>query len=95
VLGLEPHRAISLPIHHNVFFQTLSLIGAACLLVAYVAMQAGRMRSSGAAYNVLNFVGSGLLAWVAIHDRRWGFIILEVVWALVSLPPLFRAARSR
>lgn len=93
--GLEPHRAISLPIHHNVFFQTLSLIGAACLLVAYVAMQAGRMRSTGAAYNVLNFVGSGLLAWVAIHDRRWGFIILEVVWALVSLPPLFRAARSR
>jgi hypothetical protein len=40
---------------------------------------------------VLNFVGSGLLAWVAIHDRRAGFIILEVVWALASLPPLFRA----
>lgn len=76
------------------FFQTISLIGAACLLVAYVAAQAGRMRSGSVVYNVLNLVGSALLAWVAIHDRRWGFIILEVVWALVSLPPLYRAARG-
>ena len=45
----------------------------------------------GAMFNALNFAGSGLLAWVAIHDRRAGFIILEVVWALVSLPPLYRA----
>lgn len=77
------------------FFQTISLIGAAALLIAYVAAQTGRMRNTSATYNLLNFVGSGLLAWVAIHDRRWGFIILEVVWALVSLPPLFRVSRSR
>lgn len=76
------------------FFQTLSLIGAACLLIAYVASQTGRMRMASAWYNALNFIGSGLLAWVAIHDRRWGFIILEVVWAIVSLPPLYRAARG-
>lgn len=76
------------------FFQTLSLLGAACLLIAYVASQMGRMRTASAVYNVLNFIGSGLLAWVAIHDRRWGFIILEVVWALVSLPPLFRTWRG-
>ena len=77
------------------FFQTISLIGAACLLVAYVAAQMGRMRTASATYNLLNFVGSGLLAWVAINDRRWGFIVLEVVWALVSLPPLFKASRAR
>jgi hypothetical protein len=77
-----------------VFFQTLSLIGAACLLFAYVAAQAGRMRHAGATYNALNAVGSGLLAWVAIVDQRWGFILLEVVWALVSIPPLVRALRS-
>ena len=77
------------------FYQTISLIGAACLLIAYVASQAGRMRTTSAMYNLLNFVGSGFLAWVAIHDRRWGFIILEVVWALVSIPPLVKASRAR
>ncbi len=76
------------------FFQTISLIGAAALLIAYVAVQTGRMKMASAAYNALNFVGSALLAWVAIHDRRWGFIILEVVWAIVSVPPFFKAVRS-
>jgi len=67
------------------------MAGAALLLIGFVSLQAGRMRNDGAAFNVLNFVGSGLLAWVAIHDRRAGFIVLEVVWALASLPPLRRA----
>lgn len=74
-------------------FQTVSLIGAALLLVGFVGMQMRRMRNDGAWFNVLNFTGSGLLAWVAIHDRRAGFIILEVVWALASLPPLYRALK--
>jgi len=78
-----------------VFYQTLSIIGAALLLIGFVSLQAGRMRNDGAAFNVLNFVGSGLLAWVAIHDRRAGFIILEVVWALASLPPLLRALTGK
>jgi hypothetical protein len=74
-------------------FQTISLVGAALLLIGFVAMQMRRMRNDGALFNALNFAGSGLLAWVAIHDRRAGFIILEVVWALASLPPLYRAIR--
>jgi uncharacterized membrane protein len=78
-----------------VFYQTLSIIGAVLLLVGFVSLQAGKMRNDGAAFNVLNFVGSGLLAWVAIHDRRAGFIILEVVWALASLPPLLRALTGK
>ena len=72
-------------------YQTISLIGAALLLAGFVAMQMRRMRIDGAWFNALNFVGSGLLAWVAIHDRRAGFIILEVVWAIASLPPLYKA----
>jgi hypothetical protein len=69
------------------------MIGAALLLVGFVALQLGRMKNDGALFNALNFAGSGLLAWVAIHDRRAGFIILEVVWALVSLPPLYKAMK--
>jgi len=78
-----------------VFYQTLSLVGAALLLIGFVSMQMGKMRSDSAAFNMLNFIGSGLLAWVAIHDRRAGFIILEVVWALASLPPLLRALNGK
>jgi len=74
-----------------VFYQTLSLVGAALLLIGFVGMQMRRMQNDSALFNALNLVGSGLLAWVAIHDRRAGFIILEVVWAVASLPPLYKA----
>lgn len=77
------------------FFQVISLFGAAALLFAYIAAQMGRMRHDSAVYNALNAAGSALLAWVAVHDQRWGFILLEGIWAVVSIPPLFRAWRAR
>jgi len=73
-------------------YQLVSLVGAAMILAAYVAYQRGRMGREDALYNLLNFVGSGLLTWIAAVDRRWGFIILEGSWALLSLWPLLRPA---
>ena len=61
------------------------------MLVGYAALQTGKLGREDRLYNLLNFVGSGLLSWVAIVDRRWGFIVLEVMWALLSVPPLLRA----
>jgi hypothetical protein len=70
--------------------QLISLVGAAMVLLAYMGYQRGWMSREQRSYNLLNFVGSSLLAWVAIVDQRWGFIALEVIWALLSLPPLLR-----
>jgi hypothetical protein len=72
------------------FNQLLSLAGAALVLIPFVALQIGRMAREDVAFNLLNLVGSSLLAWVAIADHRLGFIVLEVVWAIFSLVPLLR-----
>ena len=72
------------------FYQLVSLTGAALVLIGYAALQTGKLGRDDRLFNLLNFVGSGLLSWVAIADRRWGFIVLEVLWALLSLPPLLR-----
>lgn len=74
-------------------YQLVSLAGAALILAAYVAYQRGWMGREQRLYNALNFVGSALLAWVAVVDRRWGFILLEGAWALLSLPALIRPPR--
>ena len=72
------------------FMQIVSVVGAILILTAYAMLQRGRMSRDDRVFNVMNFVGSSLLAWVAIVDRRAGFIALEVAWALLSVPGMLR-----
>jgi len=67
----------------------MSVTGAVLVLVAFACLQTGKLDRRDRWFNVLNFVGSMLLGFVAVHDRRWGFIGLEFIWAALSVPPLF------
>lgn len=75
-------------------YQVVSVTGAVLVLAAYAALQRGALSQGDRWFNLLNFIGSSLLAWIAIVDHRWGFILLEVIWALLSLPPLIRRKRA-
>jgi drug/metabolite transporter (DMT)-like permease len=75
-------------------FQVISLVGAALVLSGYVALQRRWLSGDDRLFNLLNFLGAGLLTWVAIIDQRIGFIILEGAWALLSLPGVVRGART-
>lgn len=74
----------------------VSVLGAAALLIAFVGSQRGveRLRVGTPLYNLLNLIGALILLHVAVVDRRTGFIILEAVWAAVTIPPLLRSARG-
>ncbi len=76
------------------FYQAISLIGALLILVAYIALQFGWMSGRDRSFNIVNFVGSALLAWVAVIDWRVGFIVLEAAWAIISLAGIFRRSLS-
>jgi hypothetical protein len=73
--------------------QTVSLLGAGLILGAYLANQRGASGPDRLGYNLANLTGALLLGWVAVVDRRAGFILLEGVWALVTIPPLIRSLR--
>ena len=78
------------------FYQLMSVTGAVLVLIAFGCLQTGKLDRRDRWFNILNFVGSMMLGLVAVHDRRWGFIGLEFIWAALSVPPLFqkRPARS-
>jgi hypothetical protein len=76
----------------QLFDQLVSLVGAVLILAAYLALQRGWLPRESRLYNAMNFVGSGLLTYVAIKDGKAGFIILEAAWALLSVPGMFRRA---
>ena len=73
--------------------QAISLVGAALILAAFAAQQAGRLKPTDAAYLTLNFFGSAILAYFAVEARSLGLSVLESVWALISLWSLARALR--
>jgi hypothetical protein len=65
------------------------------ILVAFVAAQAGTLTPQQRSYLVLNLVGGLVLTWVAIEERDWGFLMLEVVWSVVSAWGLVQIFRGQ
>lgn len=73
--------------------QIASFVAAMVILIAYVGHQTRRMDANGIAYNVMNAAGSGVLTYVALHPFQVGFVVLEGVWAIVSVYAVMRAFR--
>jgi hypothetical protein len=65
--------------------QIVSVLGSLLVLLAYVANQLGWLRAAGLGYASANIAGSGILAVIAALEGQWGFLLLEAVWASVSL----------
>ena len=70
--------------------QIVSVLGAVLILLPFAASQLGRMSTASVPYQLLNLIGSGALAVVAVMERQYGFILLEVVWAVMSIVGLVR-----
>jgi hypothetical protein len=64
--------------------QLVQFVGAGLCLAAFVLAQLGRLRPTASRYLLANAVGSAVLASAAYAARQWGFLVLELVWAVVS-----------
>jgi hypothetical protein len=64
------------------------------LLGAFAGAQLRRLRPDAYPYLILNLLGSALLAVLAYVEQQWGFLLLEGVWALVSLWSVLRHIRG-
>jgi hypothetical protein len=78
----------------SILRQIVSFVAALLILAAYVGHQLNWMDSRKTNYNVLNAVGSAILAYIALRPFQAGFVVLEGVWMLVSLLALVRGWRQ-
>jgi hypothetical protein len=75
--------------------QVVQILGAVLILTAFVAAQRGIFSPHSPTYLWLNLAGSLVLTVIAAIEFDLGFLLLEVVWALVSAWGLVAVARGR
>lgn len=74
--------------------EILQVVGALIILVAYWAMESGRISPHSPQYLWLNIAGSVLLGLLAVMDELWGFLLLEIAWTGISVRGLTKAYRG-
>ncbi|MCC2629798.1 MAG: hypothetical protein K0S14_3448 [Thermomicrobiales bacterium] len=65
--------------------QIVQIVGALLILAGFILSQKNLLDADSSLYLVLNLAGASILAMLAFQGQRWGFVLLEGVWALVAL----------
>ncbi len=65
--------------------ELIGFIGVGLLLIAFVLSQTKKITTSHKGYNALNFIGAALACYSSWLIQFIPFVILEGIWALVSL----------
>lgn len=63
----------------------VGVFGASIILIVFVLNQINKLKNDSFLYDFLNLIGSILLMIYAILLTSYPFLILNLVWALVSL----------
>lgn len=72
----------------------IQVAGSLLVLTGFALSQWGLLDAKSVRYLVLNVAGSAILAVDALVHAQWGFLLLEGVWAIVSLVGLIGALRG-
>lgn len=69
----------------------IGFIGVFQILLAYFLNVIGKTSTKSLVFILLNLVGAAMACFASILLNYWPFIILEGVWALVSLYSLIKS----
>jgi hypothetical protein len=72
----------------------IGFIGVFLILLAYILNVLGKIKPTDLTFILFNFIGAGLACFASILMNYLPFILLEGVWAFVSLIALLRYKKN-
>jgi hypothetical protein len=63
----------------------IGICGTTIILLAFILNQLQKLDENDIRYDILNFIGAALLVWYAYLLSSYPFLVLNSVWAIVSL----------
>lgn len=76
-------------------FEFLGWIGVVLLLLAYGLMTTGKLRSTDAAYHLMNAMGGSAVMVSAIVKKAWPAVGLEVAWVSIAVLGIYLILRKK
>ena len=76
------------------WYDIVGLAGSAAILLAFFLLQAGRLRGTGLAYQLLNLFGALGVLVSLLGTFNPSVFVLEIAWVGVSAFGIYRSLRS-
>lgn len=73
----------------------VGIIGVGIIVVTYLFLQLGKLRSEHLAYSLMNAIGASLIALSLLVNFNLSALLMEVFWVLISLLGVYRYFRVK
>lgn len=79
------------------WFDIVGLLGVGLTLLAYLALQARRMKGDGLIYPLLNLIGAGAILASLVYDEHTNLsaFVIESAWCIISIYGIYLATREK
>lgn len=67
------------------FYDLIGSVGVGIIIITYVLLQTGKIKSESLAYSALNGLGAGLIVISLIFDFNFSAFVVESLWVLISI----------
>jgi hypothetical protein len=67
------------------FHDVVGFMGAACIILAYLLLQADKLSAEGLPYSFLNLLGALLILFSLCYAYNLSAVFIEIVWIGISL----------
>jgi paired small multidrug resistance pump len=79
------------------WFDIVGLLGVALTLLAYLALQARRLKGDGLLFPLLNLIGAGAILISLVYDEHTNLsaFVIESAWCVISVYGIWQATREK